>query len=49
MLGSFFYKDLSKILAKFGFMMGSYKVELKIDYYTSILNKDFISYMETKR
>ena len=47
-LGSFFYKDLSKILAKFGFMMDSYKVELKMDYYIFMLDKDFISNMETK-
>jgi hypothetical protein len=47
-LGSFYYKDLSKILAKFGFMMDSYKVELKMDYYIFMLDKDFIYNMETK-
>jgi hypothetical protein len=47
-LGSFSYKDLSKILAKFGFMMGNCKTELERDYCVSILDKDSISNMETK-
>jgi hypothetical protein len=48
LLGSFCYKDLSKILTKFKFMMGDYKTELEIDYCVSILDKDSISNMETK-
>jgi hypothetical protein len=46
--GSFSYKDLSKLLAKFGFMMGGYKAEFERDYYVSILDKDSISNMEIK-
>jgi hypothetical protein len=41
-LESFFYKDLSKILAKFWFMMGGYKAELERDYCISILDTDSI-------
>jgi hypothetical protein len=48
-LWSFSFKDLSKILAKFEFMMGGCKVESEKDYQVSILDKDFISKMETKR
>jgi hypothetical protein len=48
MLGSFSYKDLSKILAKFRFMMGDYKAELERDYCVSILDKDSISNIKTK-
>jgi len=47
-LGSFSYKDLSKILVMFGFMMGDYKVELGRGYYVSILDKNSISNLETK-
>ena len=47
-LGSFSYKDLSKILTKFGFMMGDYKDKLERDYYIFILDNDSISNMETK-
>jgi hypothetical protein len=46
--GSFSYKDLSKILAEFEFMIGSYKTELERDYCVSILDKDSISNMENK-
>ena len=48
MFGSFSYKDLSKILAEFEFMIGSYKTELERDYCVSILDKDSISNMENK-
>jgi len=48
-LRSFSYKDLSKILAKFEFMMGGCKVESERDYQVSILDKNFISNMETNR
>ena len=48
MLGSFSYKDLSKILAEFEFMIGKYKTELERDYCVSILDKDSISNMENK-
>jgi len=47
-LGSFSYKDLLKILVKFGFMMVGYNDELERDYCVSILDKDSISNMETK-
>jgi hypothetical protein len=47
-LESFSYKDLLKILAKFGFMMVGYKDELERDYCVSILVKDSIFNMETK-
>jgi hypothetical protein len=40
--------DFSKILAKFGFMMDSYKDELEIDYCVSILDNDSTSKMKTK-
>ena len=46
-LGSFSYKDFSKILTKFEFMMGGYRVELKRDFCVSILDKNTISNMET--
>jgi len=47
-LGSFSYKDLSKILTKFGFMMSDYKDKLERDYYIFILDNDSISNMEIK-
>jgi len=46
-LGSFSYKDLSNILAKFGFNIGSYKAKLEREYCVFILDKDSISNMET--
>jgi len=46
-LGSFSYKDLSNMIAKFGFNIGSYKVKLEREYCVSILDKDSISNMET--
>ena len=47
-LVSFSYKDLSKILTKFGFIMRDYKAKLKRSYFVSILDKDSIYNMETK-
>jgi hypothetical protein len=47
-LGSFSYKDLPKILAKFRFMIGGHKAELERYYGVSILDKDSISNVETK-
>jgi hypothetical protein len=40
--------DFSKILAKFGFMMDSYKDELETNYCVSILDNDSTSKMKTK-